>query len=75
VSVSLGNRESYSAWKYFLEDITKRGMGEPMLTVIDGCPGLNKAAEEVFLKRTSSVAQSTGPTTCWIKCWNRTDPR
>jgi transposase-like protein len=48
VSVSLGNRESYSAWKYFLEDITKRGMGEPMLTVIDGCPGLNKAAEEVF---------------------------
>jgi transposase-like protein len=48
VSVSIGNRESYSAWKGFLEDLLKRGMGEPMLTVIDGCPGLIKAVAEVF---------------------------
>lgn len=48
VSVSLGNRESYSAWKAFLEDLVKRGMGEPMLIVIDGCPGLIKAVDEVF---------------------------
>lgn len=48
VSVSLGSRESYTAWKGFLEDLVKRGMIEPMLTVIDGCPGLIKAVNEVF---------------------------
>ena len=49
VGVSLGNRESYNAWKGFLEDLLRRGMGEPMLTIIDGCPGLIKAVDEVFL--------------------------
>lgn len=48
LSVLLGNQESYSAWKGFLEDMVRRGMTEPMLTVIDGCPGLIKAVEEVF---------------------------
>jgi putative transposase len=48
VGVSLGNSESYNAWKGFLEDLTRRGMGAPMLTVIDGCPGLIKAVDEVF---------------------------
>lgn len=48
VGVSLGNRESYNAWKGFLEDLLRRGMGEPMLTIIDGCPGLIKAVDEVF---------------------------
>lgn len=48
LSVSLGNQESYSAWKGFLEDMVKRGMTEPMLTVVDGCPGLIRAVEEMF---------------------------
>lgn len=48
LSVSLGNQESYSAWKGFLEDMVRRGMTEPMLTVVDGCPGLIKAVEEIF---------------------------
>jgi putative transposase len=48
VGVSLGNQESYSAWKGFLDDIVGRGMKEPMLLVIDGCPGLIKSVEEVF---------------------------
>ena len=48
VGVSLGNRESYNAWKGFLEDLVRRGMGEPMLSIIDGCPGLIKAVDEVF---------------------------
>lgn len=48
VGVSLGNRESYNAWKGFLEDLMLRGMGQPMLAVIDGCPGLIKAVSEVF---------------------------
>jgi transposase-like protein len=48
IGVSLGNRESYNAWKGFLEDLVRRGMSEPMLTIIDGCPGLIKAVQEVF---------------------------
>jgi len=48
VGVSLGNRESYNAWKGFLEDLIRRGMSDPMLTIIDGCPGLIKAVDEVF---------------------------
>ncbi len=48
ISVSLGNQESHSAWKGFLEDMMSRGMGTPMLVVIDGCPGLIKAVEEIF---------------------------
>jgi transposase-like protein len=48
LGVSLGNQESYSAWKGFLEDMVKRGLNEPMLTVIDGCPGLIKAVKELF---------------------------
>ncbi len=48
VGVSLGNRESYSAWKGFLEDLVRRGMSDPMLTIIDGCTGLIKAVDDVF---------------------------
>lgn len=48
ISISLGNQESYSAWKGFLEDMIKRGLSDPLLTVIDGCPGLGKAVKEVF---------------------------
>ncbi len=48
VGVSLGNRESYHAWKGFLEDLVRRGMGGPMLTVMDGCLGLIQAVDEVF---------------------------
>jgi transposase-like protein len=48
LSISLGNQESYNAWKWFLEDMVKRGLQEPMLIVIDGCPGLIKAVTEVF---------------------------
>ncbi len=48
INVSLGNQESYSAWKGFLEDMIKRGLKDPLLVVIDGCPGLIKAVEELF---------------------------
>jgi len=48
LSISLGSQESYNAWKWFLEDMVMRGLQEPMLTVIDGCPGLIKAVTEVF---------------------------
>lgn len=48
VGVSLGSGESYNAWKGFLDDLIKRGMSEPMLTITDGCNGLIKAVDEVF---------------------------
>jgi transposase-like protein len=48
IGVSLGSKESYNAWKYFLEDFVIRGLNEPLLTVIDGCPSLIKAVTEVF---------------------------
>jgi transposase-like protein len=48
IGVSLGNQESYSAWKGFLQDMIKRGLKEPLLTVIDGCPGLIKAVGELL---------------------------
>lgn len=48
LSISLGSQESHNAWKWFLEDMVKRGLQEPILTVIDGCPGLIKAVKEVF---------------------------
>jgi transposase-like protein len=48
LGVSLGNQESYSAWKGFLDDLLAKGMREPLLTVIDGCAGLSRAVSEVF---------------------------
>ncbi len=48
LSVALGSRESYNSWKGFLDDLRQRGLRDPLLIVIDGCPGLLKAVEEVF---------------------------
>lgn len=48
LSISLGSQESYNAWKWFLEDMVRRGLQKPMLIVIDGCPGLIKAVKELF---------------------------
>jgi transposase-like protein len=48
IGVMLGNSESYGSWKGFLDDLLARGLKEPMLAVIDGCPGLIRAVHEVF---------------------------
>jgi len=48
LGVCLGNQESTSAWKGFPDDMIKRGLNEPLLVVVDGCTGLNKAVAEVF---------------------------
>ena len=50
ISVSPKNQESYAAWKSFLDDMITRGMNEPLLIVIDGCPGLIKAVNESLHK-------------------------
>lgn len=48
LSVSLGNRESYASWKGFLDEMRERGLKDPLLIVVDGCPGALRAMEEVF---------------------------
>ena len=48
LGVSLGNRESTASWKGFLEEMRERGLKDPLLIVVDGCPGALKAIEEAF---------------------------
>lgn len=50
IHIALGERESHSAWLSFLHDMKERGLGDPLLVIIDGNPGLRKAAREVFPK-------------------------
>jgi putative transposase len=35
--------ESQAAWRAFLDDLVKRGLNTPELTIVDGAPGLEKA--------------------------------
>lgn len=43
-----GNKESYEAWKAFLQELRERGLQGADLFVTDGSQGLIKALEEVF---------------------------
>jgi transposase-like protein len=46
--LDLGPRESYDAWLSFLQDLTARGLKDPLLVVLDGAPGLVKAVKRVW---------------------------
>jgi len=46
--VGPGNRESYENWKTFLQEMTRRGLKTPLLTVTDGNPGVIRAVRELF---------------------------
>src|SRR5712692_10478368 len=46
--LDLGPRESYDAWLSFLQDLVARGLGDPLLVVMDGAPGLVKAVKRVW---------------------------
>ena len=50
VGLSVGNAESYEAWKVFLRDLAKRNLAAPLLGISDGAAGLIKAFEEVFAR-------------------------
>jgi len=41
--LGLGLRESTDAWVAFLPDLTARGLGEPLLLILDSSPGLRRA--------------------------------
>jgi putative transposase len=46
--LDLGPRESSDAWLSFLQDLTARGLKDPLLVVMDGAPGLVKAVKRVW---------------------------
>jgi putative transposase len=48
VSVCLGMRESKEDWLELGRDLTRRGLGSPMLVIADGAPGLIAAVEELW---------------------------
>ncbi|MFH0947375.1 MAG: IS256 family transposase [Elusimicrobiota bacterium] len=48
--LSLGEKESYSAWLGFLHEMVERGLNAPLLIINDGNSGLRKAIREVFPK-------------------------
>jgi len=43
--MALGDKESAACWEAFLEDMKRRGLNVPLLTVTDGNAGVRKAVE------------------------------
>ena len=43
-----GTKESTDCCRDFIQDMRRRGLGEPLLVVTDGAPGLIRAVEECF---------------------------
>jgi transposase-like protein len=50
VHLELGEGESFDAWLAFLQDMTARGLGDPLMVIFDGAPGLKKAIRRVWPK-------------------------
>ncbi len=48
--LELGEGESFDAWLAFLQDMTARGLGDPLMVIFDGAPGLKKAIRRVWPK-------------------------
>lgn len=46
--LDLGPRESYDAWLGFLQDLSARGLADPLLVIFDGAPGLKKAIKRMW---------------------------
>lgn len=50
ISLEMCGSESHEAWKGFLDDLVQRGMGAPLLCIIDGNAGLRGAIGLVWPK-------------------------
>jgi putative transposase len=48
VHLSPGTKESTDCCRDFIEDMRRRGLGDPVLVTTDGAPGLIRAVEECF---------------------------
>lgn len=46
--LDLGPRESYDAWLGFLQDLSARGLADPLLVIFDRAPGLKKAFKRMW---------------------------
>lgn len=46
--LDIGPRESYDAWLSFLQDMSARGLKDPLLVISDGAPGLKKAIKRMW---------------------------
>lgn len=46
--LDIGPRESYDAWLSFLQDMSARGLKDPLLVIFDGAPGLKKAIRRMW---------------------------
>lgn len=46
IAVAPGTKESADCCKDFLADLKRRGLGDPVLTITDGAPGLIRAVED-----------------------------
>jgi transposase-like protein len=55
--MTLGNKESHSAWLQMLRDMVSRGLRTPLTVTSDGAPGLIRAVQEVF------------PLSLRVRCW------
>lgn len=48
--LELGATESYDAWLAFLQNMTTRGLSDPLMVTFDGSPGLKKAIRRMWPK-------------------------
>ena len=48
LALAPGTKEDTGSCKAFFEDLRRRGLGDPLLVVTDGAPGLIRAVEECF---------------------------
>jgi putative transposase len=48
LSIQLMGSESKAAWRDFVDDLAQRGLGEPVLCIIDGNAGLRSAIGQVW---------------------------
>jgi transposase-like protein len=46
--IEAGNKESYDVCKGFIHNMKERGLGNPLLVISDGNPGLKRAIRECF---------------------------
>jgi putative transposase len=46
--LALGSKEDTASCREFFQDLRRRGLGDPLLVVSDGAPGLIRAIEECF---------------------------
>lgn len=57
IDLTLGNKESYTAWLSFFREMAARGLKVPLTVTSDGAPGAIRAIEE------------TWPTSLRCRCW------